>query len=57
VRGPYDFRLSPDDFAAPGDTYGDRVRAAAEQLGLFLRADKVSVQVTVIDHVERPTAN
>lgn len=59
LTGLYDFTLewAPDD--APTDvTEGPSIfTAVQEQLGLKLESTKAPVEVLVIDHVERPSAN
>jgi uncharacterized protein (TIGR03435 family) len=73
LSGRFDFVLqwTPDDSQFPGlrppgatlpagDTPGappDLFRAVQEQLGLKLDATKAPVEVLIIDHVERPSAN
>ena len=59
LTGRYDFSLTytfdplaPDAGAAP-----DIFHAVQQQLGLKLEPTKAPVEVFVIDHVERPTAN
>jgi uncharacterized protein (TIGR03435 family) len=59
LKGRYDFSLTytfdplaPDAGAAP-----DIFHAVQQQLGLKLEPTKAPVEVFVIDHVERPTAN
>ena len=70
LHGGYDFNLEytrelPPGFPEGGkingvepDTSGPTVFAAVkEQLGLELKAQKGPVEVIVIDHVEKPSAN
>jgi len=58
IRGAYDFSLDPGRFATDsGDSFSERLRPAVEELGLKLEAVKVTRDITVIDHVERPTDN
>ncbi len=66
VDGFYDFTLDPNRFAAQeGDEtpfrreeFGERVIAAVrEQLGLKLEKQKAPLEITVIDHGERPAGN
>jgi uncharacterized protein (TIGR03435 family) len=70
LKGGYDFTFSftrdlPPGFPEGGkingedpDTSGpDIFQAVKQQLGLELKPDKGPVQVIVIDHVEKPTAN
>ena len=58
LTGRYDFTLKwkPDDSQA--DTNGPSLfTAIREQLGLKLESGKGSVEIIVIDHVERPSGN
>jgi uncharacterized protein (TIGR03435 family) len=66
LTGKYDFKLewSPDEgqlngFGEPGDPNGPSIFAAVQdQLGLKLEVKKFSVEMFVIDHVDKaPTAN
>jgi len=65
LSGTYDFALKlPDgiplgiDRPAPPESYEPAVSTAIEQqLGLKLEPKKVSLEVLVIDHVERPLGN
>ncbi len=61
LDGRYDFTLewSPDtDSAATADSAAPSlVTALREQLGFRLETQKAPVEVLVIDHIERPTAN
>jgi uncharacterized protein (TIGR03435 family) len=44
--------------AGSADSYADLVlRAVQEQLGFRLEKRKAPLEITVIDHAERPTAN
>ncbi|MEP6961285.1 MAG: TIGR03435 family protein [Acidobacteriota bacterium] len=43
--------------AAPAGDAGSIFSAVQEQLGLRLEAQKVPVEVLVIDHIERPSQN
>jgi uncharacterized protein (TIGR03435 family) len=61
LTGDFNFKLhwTPDSVPAQEQT-GDDVSiftALQEQLGLRLRSAKAPVEVLVIDHVEKPTAN
>jgi uncharacterized protein (TIGR03435 family) len=59
LTGRYDFTLewTPDD-AAPSDQSGPGIfTAIQEQLGLKLEPTKGPVDVIVIDHIEKPSAN
>jgi uncharacterized protein (TIGR03435 family) len=58
LTGSYDFSLDPDAFAtAPGEPFRDRIRAAVEALGFRLESRKVTREITVVDHAERPAEN
>ena len=46
-----------DDPVKPADTGPSLARALEEKLGLSLRAAKGPVEVLVIDHIEKPSAN
>lgn len=58
IRGPYDFSIDPDQFAGDShDSFRDLLRPAVEALGLTFEVVKVTRDITIIDHVERPSAN
>jgi uncharacterized protein (TIGR03435 family) len=59
LTGVYDFTLRySDDMSASSDSSTPSIYTALEeQLGLKLESTKGPVQVLVIDHVERPSAN
>jgi uncharacterized protein (TIGR03435 family) len=63
LTGRYDFKLqwTPDgtlaDSAAPDSGEGSIFTALQEQIGLKLEPQKGPVEVLVIDHIERPSAN
>jgi uncharacterized protein (TIGR03435 family) len=66
IDGFFDFTLDPDRFAAQeGDEtpfrreeFGERViTAVREQLGLKLERQKAPLEITIIDHAERPIDN
>ncbi|MDR3702069.1 MAG: DUF3738 domain-containing protein [Candidatus Sulfopaludibacter sp.] len=65
VSGKFDFTLDVSsagtDASArgpvPRESFSDRVRAAIEQFGFRLESQRVTVDVTALDHVERPTEN
>lgn len=53
----YTLRWSPDDGTASEDDAPSLFTAVQEQLGLKLERVKASVQMLVIDHIERPSSN
>jgi uncharacterized protein (TIGR03435 family) len=65
IKGKFDFTLDPYSFAtepsaqssAPRESYGDLVRAAVEQLGFKVESQRVTLNITVIDHAEPPGEN
>ncbi len=58
MGGNYDFSLDPDSFATtPDEAFRDRIRSAVEALGFKLEPQRITRDITVIDHVERPTEN
>ena len=72
IVGVFDFTLDPARFVAPkstspatpvaGDSFGlGRVQpvvdAVQEQLGLKLQKRKAQLDITVIDHADKPSAN
>ena len=58
LEGTYDFTLKwTSDEDAAGDSGPSLFTAVQEQPGLRLVPAKVPVEVIVIDHVERPSAN
>jgi uncharacterized protein (TIGR03435 family) len=60
LQGQFDFTLewTPGGINAPADATGPSIfTAVEEQLGLKLTSGKGPVEVIVIDHVERPSAN
>jgi uncharacterized protein (TIGR03435 family) len=60
LQGFYNFSLepAPDDPQIPGETAVDRlIRAVREQLGFKLERQKAPVEITTIDHAERPSEN
>jgi uncharacterized protein (TIGR03435 family) len=59
LKGIYDFTLKySDDMAAGADSAAPSIfTAIQEQLGLKMESTKGPVDVIVIDHVERPSAN
>jgi uncharacterized protein (TIGR03435 family) len=70
LSGRYDFALVWDDApvaqggvpgldatATPGSDHGSIFTAIQDQLGLRLEPQRAPVQVIVIDHMGRPSAN
>lgn len=59
IRGTFDFNLQwSDDLAAPNpDAPPPLITVVHETLGLDLKSGRGPVQVLVIDHMERPSAN
>jgi len=58
MAGNYDFSLDPNSFdTTPGEAFRDRVRPAVEALGFKLEPQRVTRDITVIDHAERPAEN
>ena len=66
LKGIYDFTIDPSAFLAPANgaakpdnyDFGDAVIAAVqEQLGFKLERRKELLDITVIDHAERPSEN
>jgi uncharacterized protein (TIGR03435 family) len=58
LNGVYDFTLRyADDNTAVNSSAPSIFTAIQEQLGLKLESTKAPVQVLVVDHVERPSAN
>jgi uncharacterized protein (TIGR03435 family) len=55
LSGVYGFTLNYS--VKDGDDSPDIFAALREQLGLSLKATRESIQIWVIDHVERPSAN
>jgi uncharacterized protein (TIGR03435 family) len=55
LAGKFDFKLDLD--RSPGEPFADRVRAAVEDFGFLFESKKVTKQISVIDHAERPTEN
>jgi uncharacterized protein (TIGR03435 family) len=49
--------LAPPPGAIAADTGSPSIFSAVQQLGLRLESTKGPVEVLVIDHVERPSAN
>lgn len=58
LKGMYDFTLPVSEVSAPpAQTYGDRVREAAEAFGFRIEEKKIPLEVTVVDRLERPGEN
>lgn len=62
MSGVYDFALDPLQFAVPtspnsNNKYEDLVIAAVEELGFKLERRKMPLDITVIDHAEKPSEN
>lgn len=58
IAGTFDFSVDPDGFATdPSDKFADLLRSAIGDLGFVLQSRKVMLDITVIDHAERPTEN
>jgi len=59
IRGTFDFNLQwSDDLAAPNpDAPPPLITVVHKTLGLDLKSGRGPVQVLVIDHMERPSAN
>jgi uncharacterized protein (TIGR03435 family) len=65
LKGEYNFKIDISPYfkgglVDTGDLYGEGAvfyRAVQDQLGLKLERKKAAVDVLVIDHVEKPTAN
>jgi uncharacterized protein (TIGR03435 family) len=60
MSGRYDFALDPLQFATandPNSKYEDLVITAVEELGFKLEKRKMPLEITIIDHAEKPDAN
>jgi uncharacterized protein (TIGR03435 family) len=67
LSGRFDFPLDMDAAAEEistvspspggGPRFSDRVRFAVEQIGFRLQPAKLKLDMTVIDHAERPSEN
>jgi uncharacterized protein (TIGR03435 family) len=55
LKGTYDFHLSPD--GPPNQDLTTSILHAADRLGLKLESGRGPVEIVVIDHAERPSAN
>ena len=58
IKGSFDFTVDPyaNGHAATSD-FGELVRDAVERLGFRFQKEKAPMEITVIDHVERPSEN
>jgi uncharacterized protein (TIGR03435 family) len=56
-RFDFTLRWTPDKSGNADPNLGSIFTAIQEQLGLQLRAQKLPIEVLVIDHVEKPSAN
>jgi uncharacterized protein (TIGR03435 family) len=58
LNGAFDFKLPMSEVSTqPTQSYGDRVREAAEAFGFRIEEKKIPLEVTVIDRLERPSEN
>jgi uncharacterized protein (TIGR03435 family) len=58
LAGTFDFSLSPSEVTPqPGEVWSNRVREAVLALGFSVEMKKVPMEVTVVDHCERPSEN
>jgi uncharacterized protein (TIGR03435 family) len=58
LSGNFDFSMDPAKFAEkPNDLFPDLLRSAVEDLGFAFQSRKLKLEVTVIDHIERPSEN
>jgi uncharacterized protein (TIGR03435 family) len=59
LQGFYNFSLDPaPDVQVPGETTVDRlIRAVQDQLGLKLERQKAPLEITTVDHAQRPSEN
>jgi uncharacterized protein (TIGR03435 family) len=58
LKDAYDFLLPMSEvLTQPAQSYGDRVREAAEAFGFRIEDKKIPLEVTVIDRCERPSEN
>ena len=57
LPGRYDFTLQYTYQSSDPDSYPTLTTAIQEQLGLKLQSTHGSVDVLVIDHIDRPTDN
>ncbi len=62
IKGVFDFTLNPQEFAPDGavtaSNYGDlMVTAVEQQLGFKIERQKAPLDMTIIDHAEKPSEN
>ena len=65
MKGKFDFSLDPYSFATVNsagsplgrESFADLLRTAVERLGFLVETQKVPLNITVIDRVERPSEN
>ncbi len=58
LKGNFDFSLKVSEVTTqPGESYGERVREAVTALGFRIEEKKLPTDVTVVDRLERPSAN
>ena len=58
ITGSFDFTLAPSAVnPTPGMAYGDLVREALLDFGFKVETKKIPLQITVVDHCERPSEN
>ena len=58
LKGTYDFVLSVSKIESrPNQSFGDRVREAAEAVGFRIESKRIPMEVTVVDRCSRPTDN
>ena len=58
LKGRYDFTLAISQIESQSQmSWGDRVREAVEAVGFRVEDRKIPLDVTVVDHCERPTEN
>ena len=55
LAGAFDFTLNLS--ADTGESWGDRIRDAVIAVGFKVEDRKVPTEVTVVDHLERPSEN
>ena len=55
LEGAFDFTLNPS--TEPGESWSDRIHDALIAVGFKVEYRKVPTEVTVVDHIERPSEN